>query len=255
MLRSIPFIDVLLVLSPMALALAQSPALAAGPESQTFAAGSFNRLTVEQGAGDVTIRASDKDVITVKSTKLDFDTGSCELRVLVKDKALTIINREAGGLLSTKTCEVDFEIEVPARVFADLKVGAGDVEITGLKNELLYKIGAGDVIIKDADLKHLDGQSGTGKVTLEGAIGDATLKIGAGDAHVTLPRAPTKGSLDFRVGTGDAIVALPNGAKVKAQFKSGVGSLTNELGDAKDKDATFTVSGTAGVGDMTIKRL
>lgn len=241
-------------LATLLLALVAPAALAAEATSSSFPTSGFTRLAIDQGQGDVTIRASTKDVATVKAIRLNFDPDNCELRILVKDRTLTIINREASGLsLKEKHCEVDFEVEIPARIATDLNVGAGDVEIFGLKSDLVYRLGAGDLSIKDVDIKKLDGQSGTGKVDIEGILADATLKIGAGDAQITLPRAPGKGSIDLRMGTGDAVVSMPKESRVKAQFKSGVGSLTNELGDYKN--ANFTISGRAGVGDMTIKRL
>lgn len=228
-----------------------APAWAADSVKKTFDAAGIKKLALEQASGKVEILGTDAKTATVTATKGRFD-DACELSMATKGSELVVRNKEPS-LDFNRKCQVDFKIEVPKQVAMDLKVGAGDVTIDGVKGTLEYKLGNGDLRVKDADLAEVDGKSGSGDVEIAGHVGDAELKIGAGNAKITLDRAPAKGKLDVKVGTGNATIALPKDAKVKSTFKAGLGSLTNEFGDSAD--AQFTISGSAGTGDMTIRKL
>jgi hypothetical protein len=176
----------------------------------------------------------------------------CALDIDLKDGVLTTTAKQPGATEGRDDCEVDLTIEVPRDVGLDLSVGAGDVAIDGVKGDLVYRLGSGDLRIGEAELQTVDGRSGSGDVDLVGSLVSGDLKLGAGDAAITFTTPPAPGHLDVRVGTGNATIKLPKDARIRSNFKAGLGSLTNELGDSPE--AKFTISGTAGAGDMTIRR-
>jgi DUF4097 and DUF4098 domain-containing protein YvlB len=215
---------------------------------KTFAATAIKELDLETASGDVTIKGGAAEAGVV-ATKRKFDQG-CELKIELSGTTLVVENDKDG---SDRDCEVDLEITLPRAVALDLEIGAGDVDVAGVEGAVEFKLGAGDLTITDSVLKDIDGKSGSGDVTVTATIGKGELKIGAGNATINYASAPTQGSLDVRLGTGNATVGLPKDARVKTTFKSAMGSLTNEIDDAPN--ASYTISGSAGVGDLTIKRL
>lgn len=235
----------------LALALLASPAYATDTVKKSFDAADVKSLLVEQGVGKVSIIAGDAKQATVVVTKRQYDESACKLTVELDGKRLVVSNKDSWKNLQKK-CEADFEITVPKSLDAQLKVGSGDIEVVGLKGDLSYEVGSGDIAVKKADLKDLDGKSGSGNVSVEGTVDDAELKLGAGNAALKLARSDKNSKVDVRFGTGKATVTLPKDATVKSSFKAGLGSLTNEFGQSDN--AAFTISGAAGAGDMEIKR-
>jgi hypothetical protein len=221
--------------------------------TKIFSADAVRKLVVDSESGKLTIRGGARQAV-VHARKLHFG-DACVLAIDLKDGALTATakqpdEREIRG--GHDACEVELTIDVPRDVALDLALGAGDVAIDGVKGDLTYRLGSGDLRVGDAELGTLDGRSGSGDVDLVGSVVTGDLKLGAGDADITFPAPPAPGRLDVRVGTGNATIKLPKDARIRSNFKAGLGSLTNELGDSPE--AKFTISGTAGAGDMTIRR-
>lgn len=235
----------------LSLVLVASPAFATDLVKKSFDADQVKNLLVEQGAGNVKIVATDGKQATVEATKRAYDESACKLEIELDGKELRVTNKDSWKNLQKK-CEVDFEIQVPKALDARLKVGSGNVEVTGLKGDLSYEVGSGNIQVKKAELDDLDGKSGSGNVSIEGQLAAGDLKLGAGNADLKLVRAEKKSKLDVKLGTGKATIALPKDATVKSSFKAGLGSLTNEFGQSDN--AVYTISGAAGAGDMEIKR-
>ncbi len=235
----------------LSLAVVASPAFATDTVTKSFDADSVKSLLVEQGAGKVKIVAGDVKHATVEVTKHQFDEEACKLVIELDGKELRVTNKDSWKILQKK-CEADLDITVPKNVDAKIRVGSGDVEVTGLKGDLSYEVGSGNIVVKKAELNDLDGKSGSGNVWVEGALADGDLKIGAGNADVKLAKAEKKSKLDIKLGTGKATISLPKDATVKSSFKAGLGSLTNEF--SQSDNAVYTISGAAGAGDMEIKR-
>jgi len=239
-----------MTLAAAAFALAATALAAPAAETKTFDTAGLKELKIENASGTVKVRAAEGAQAKVVTTKKKFDDG-CTLEIGVKGDELQIIAKDAAGLLSK--CEVDIDAEVPRHLDAEVSLGSGDVEIVGLSGELDYKVGSGDLVVKDVHLHEVEGKTGSGDVRIDGTFTEAEITVGSGDAAITMTKAPAVGSLDVKVGTGSATVSLPKDAKVKSSFKSGLGTLTNEFTDSPD--AKFTISGKAGTGDLTIKKL
>jgi DUF4097 and DUF4098 domain-containing protein YvlB len=134
-----------------------------------------------------------------------------------------------------------------------VKLGSGDVSVADIEGKFGFKIGVGDVLLTDTEISHLDLRIGTGNISVKGYIGSGDLKIGAGDIDLSYNKNPVEGLLDLKVGSGTTMISVPNSAKISSKFKSGTGSLTNELKDSPD--AKYKISGTSGTGDMVIKKI
>ncbi len=220
----------------------------AEPIAKTFAAAGVVKVRVEQASGLVTITATDSDTLTVKARKIAFESG-CALDVGVTAGELRAVVKESGR----SRCEVAFDLTVPRAASVTVDVGTGDVQLTGLAGDLDYRVGRGNVTATEAAFGNLKGRSGAGNVSLSGTADECELKIGAGNADLAFSEMPEHGKLDLKLGTGNAVVRLPRDARVKSSFKAGMGSMTNEIGDSAE--AKYTISGTAGTGDLTIRKL
>ena len=229
------------------------PAIATHAEAaeivkKAFPGVTIKKLDLQNAAGEVVIKGGAAEA-GVTATKRKFDKG-CTLKIELEGDTLVVDNTNDDN---DNDCEVDLSIALPRNVNLDLKIGAGDVNASGVAGELEFKLGSGDLVVSNAALTAVDGKSGSGDITLSGSIAQGELKIGAGNATVNYTEAPGKGSLDIKLGTGNAIVNLPKDSKVKTSFRSALGSLTNEVGDTVN--APYTISGSAGVGDLTIKKM
>jgi hypothetical protein len=216
---------------------------------RSYAAGSMKSLVLASAAGDVTIRPTGSGQAVVRATKQVFGAG-CHLDMTLKDGELRV---ESRALATGATCKVAFEITLPRSAGVDVELGSGNLALEGVHGPLRYKVGAGDTRLSRLAPPSLEGRTGAGNLAVESCeLTTAQLKIGAGTAAITLSRAPDKGRLDVHLGTGNALISLPRNARVKSSFRAGLGTLTNEFVSTANG---FEISGTAGTGDMTIRRL
>lgn len=224
-------------------ALIASPALAQ-TETQEFELSSITSFELHNTSGDATVRKATGTKAKVTSHKKKFDK-ECKLEV-TKAGSKIIVNVDQPF---RKTCEVDFEIELPEMASMDLRSSTGDFDVIGTKGDITYRVGAGDVEIK-ADAQKIDGRSGTGELEAKGILGDVNVMTGSGDTKLFYTKAPTTGEVAIKSGSGNAEITLPKDTKLISDSTIGAGKFYNEFGD--DKDAGFRVNFKAGAGSLKI---
>lgn len=216
-----------------------------------FRADEVPAIEVEADAGDVIIVAEDGMFIKAELTG-DYNAAKTELTVAVRDSKLVLTAKfRKKWFWSGGSCKNGFRISAPPKTRltvrngagrvtvgsfaagADITSGAGEVEFRGLSGPILVKSGAGTVG-GEVFSEHVDVKSGAGAVNLAWA------------------RSPERGLASIKNGAGSVTLAFPEGSKVAVKFKSGVGSLTNELGDTPA--AAFKVEVKSGAGSLAIKK-
>lgn len=237
-------------------------------ETQEFEAAGLKTLTLKNLSGDAEISVSENNKAVVSAEKVDFEKA-CSLKIGQTGSELNI-EVEKTGWFNKARCKVHFKIQVPKAIAMNLKSGSGNIEVTGTKGPISFRIGSGDVEI-DAEVSELEGatgsgnvdatgnigstqlKSGSGTINLTGLTGDTDLKTGSGNLTITYKSAIQKGALSIKTGSGDATVVVPSEMKVLTDFKAGSGRIYNELGDTSD--AGFKISMKAGSGDLKIQKL
>ena len=196
----------------------QAPVLArpGGPESQTPQSDQTvdvvkgTRLVLSNQAGEVTVRAWDRDAVRVQANhssreRLDLQTADNTLRVRVRTSA-----RGPAGL-------VDFTITVPrwmpvnlsgTYLAADIEGTTAEVNVETVGGDLRLKGGSGGITLRSIE-GEIRVENSSGKVqattvndsiTLVGVSGDVVAETTNGDITVTNARAS---SLEISTVNGD----------------------------------------------------
>jgi DUF4097 and DUF4098 domain-containing protein YvlB len=220
-------------------------------EELNFQASGIHTLEIENQDGNIRIEGSQSSTFQISLNKIEFK--NCSLSTERKEGRLVISSKSKNKIFGRETCRLDVSVKAPKQVDLDVKLGSGDVSVANIEGKFDMKIGSGDVAMTDAEISHLDLRSGAGNVSVAGYIGSGDIKVGAGNIDVSYNKNPIEGLLDLKVGSGTTTILLPNSSKISSKFKSGTGSLTNELKDSPD--AKYKISGTSGTGDMVIKKI
>jgi hypothetical protein len=216
-----------------------------------FRADEVPALHVEADDGEIILTAEEGMSIKAELTG-DYDSGKTALTVEVRDSKLILTAKSKkkwfffGG-----SCKNGFKISAPSKTLVTVKNGAGRVVVSGFGAGTEVCSGAGEV-----DLRGLAGpimvKSGAGTVSGELYSEDVTVKSGAGAVNLAWLRAPGKGSALVKNGAGSTTLAFPAGSQVAVKFRSGAGSMTNELGD--NPSAPFKVEVKSGAGSLIVKK-
>ncbi|MEW9547956.1 DUF4097 family beta strand repeat-containing protein [Nonomuraea sp. NPDC050783] len=200
----------------------------AGPTNQDTASyqvtDKLTKLQVNSGSGDVVVTETGGTAVRV--------TETLRWRGDAKPKPE---HKVEGGVLAISydcpsnmgTCAVDYKIEIPKGLAADLDAGSGDVTLRALSGDLDVHVGSGDVDGSDLAGKSVVADAGSGNVELKyaSAPASAQLKAGSGDITLNVPDGPYDVSTD--VGSGDATVSVDNdhSSPNKISLKAGSGDV------------------------------
>jgi DUF4097 and DUF4098 domain-containing protein YvlB len=213
---------------------------------QNFAVGSTPKLTVQNFAGSVTVRAGTAGQIQVSVTKKAPNrTGldSIQVDMNSQDGGVSIKTTKPGisGNLS-----VQLEITAPADAQLDLHTGAGSIDVTGFANGAKVDTGAGSVTLQDV-MGALDAHTGAGSISVQGASGVVLLNTGAGS--IDYQGAP-QGNCRFETGTGSIQLTLPADLSATVDMGTGVGDI--QLGGfaVQGQVSKRNVQGTIGSGNQ-----
>jgi hypothetical protein len=197
--------------------------------------GRVDELSVEAGAGEITIVPSRGDVIVDSTVK-----GSVHAPRLraVKQGATVRLDGNCPEI-SFGPCRVSIVIHVPPETIVAVRSGSGDLSASGLTGPVRMETGSGDVhaagLTGDAELRTSSGsvfaRGLRGVTQLETASGDieaedlSTERIQAvtssGDVELDFMTAPT--DVDAATTSGDVSVAVPRGGSYRVEADSGSG--------------------------------
>ncbi len=208
----------LLATAALVLVLA-APSHARDLQSQTksYAAAGLHKLTLELPPGEVTLRSSGDDHVrlTVGIHCDHDDDRACERRAEDLDLDSDRNGDQLGITLKDRTSwngrhtDVRSIVEVPRGVAVSLELGAGELNVYDLGDDLEVAMGAGDATL------HLR-ESDVGSVRVRVGVGDATLHTrtatydGDGFISRTLHWGGGSGSARVRIvlGAGDVDLRL-----------------------------------------------
>ncbi|PZG08825.1 DUF4097 family beta strand repeat-containing protein [Nonomuraea aridisoli] len=183
-------------------------------------------LRLESGAGDAEITETEGDTVRVVEHLRWRGDAKPETEHKVEGEAL-VVTYDCPS--DWGACGVDYEIEVPKGLTADLTTGSGNLTLRGLTGELKLLVGSGDV-----DAAGLAGRS-------------LSAESGAGDIELTYASAPD--AVELVAGSGDIRLAVPDGAY---DLKSEVGSGDTAVTVKTDTSSPHKISLQTGSGDVTV---
>jgi len=212
----------------------------------------ITQIAVGRGSGDVVVRTANIAEVRIKRV-VWFRGDEPQSTYAVTGTTLTV-DRRCGP-----QCSVDYDIEAPAGVVvrgadlgsgdlaltnvggADLRLGSGNVTISGGSGRMAAETGSGNITATDV---HGEARLITGSGTIEGQrVGGGALWVqsGSGEIRLTLDQAgPVRAHTDscevhvtvptgsYRVradtGSGERVVQVPNSPDGKHLLDVGTGS-------------------------------
>ncbi|MET7709663.1 DUF4097 family beta strand repeat-containing protein [Micromonospora sp. NPDC005413] len=252
--------------APVALGLATTLILLAGCDNLAMRrldyddteAVKITSIKVLPGAGDVIVRGSGTAGEARIKRVVRYQGGQPEARYEIKGSEL-VLDTDCGD-----RCSISYEVAVPEGVTLQGESGSGDVELSRV-GAVDLRLGSGDVRISGAS-GAVGVETGSGNIEVSEASGAVRLRAGSGD--VTARRLG--GAVDAEAGSGNVTVELDKPASARAHASSGdvtmlvpagrykVRSSTGS-GDARitvtdDPTATDVLDGSAGSGNVTISQ-
>ena len=240
----------------------------ANTEVREFSANDLDKLRVKNSSGSVKVVATDRNQIKVTSEKIDFG-DHCKLDMRTNSGELSVEVSGEGWFIN-KGCEVNLTFFVPKSTSIKIQSGSGALSIVGTKGDVDVRGGSGSIAI-NAEVKNLDARTGSGAVQIlgqvekanvrtgsgavvvQGLTGTTDVRTGSGAVSLIYGKAPEKGKLSVKTGSGSTSILMPSDTKLVSDFKTGSGSILNELSDTEG--AAFALSVRSGSGSVKVKKL
>jgi hypothetical protein len=213
---------------------------------RTFAVDDAPRLTVDNFAGAVSVRASESGVIRViaiKTAPRARNLNWTEMGISESRAGLAIRPNER---LNTS---IRLEITTPADTHAELGTTFGNVDVRGLSGKVNVGNVIGSVMIADVTGEIHAGSAVAPFIDVHRATGPVHLSAGTGGLRY---EGTPRGECSFRVGSGRITLVLPADLNAEIDLKTGGGSIDVEF----DVDAQVTggemkeLKGAIGSGDQ-----
>ncbi len=181
-------------------------------------------LTVETGAGDITVVESDRSGIAV-TERLSWrgaDDAKPRTTHAVAGERLTL-TYDCPGTIGN--CGVTYEVQIPRGVGVKADSGSGRLILRGLSGAVEASTGSGDIEGEDLTGKRAVGKTGSGDVELRfGSVpDDVEVDTGSGNGVVRVPAGAY--NVTAETGSGDELVEVnrDGGSSHKIVVKTGAG--------------------------------
>ncbi|MFK3983983.1 DUF4097 family beta strand repeat-containing protein [Micromonospora sp. NPDC050397] len=173
----------------------------------------ITKIVVSPGAGDVTVSTATVDTVRIKRVVRyrggqpgdTYQLDGTELR----------IDTDCGSM-----CNVSYEIVAPTGVSISGENGSGDFTLSNLA-DVDVKVGSGDITLTGAT-GTVRAQTGSGDIELNRVESTSTLRTGSGSVHGD----GLGGRVDATTGSGDITLLLVAPGSVNARASSGTIELT-----------------------------
>jgi hypothetical protein len=229
--------------------------------TKSFAVAAPATLTIQNPAGNVTIRQGNANQVTVQVTKvvrtLNQGVATRELGRMVVDTAqngstiqvqTTYATSFFDGVRSSRS--VDLLVTTPPQTAVTLRLNAGNATVSDLHGTMDLQLNAGNLTVSGVQMigsssLHIDAGNITASLSMMPAA-RLTMQVNAGNASLVLPPT-TPAHLDARVNVGSMSVT---GWSIPVTHPSLVGAAANgDLGT----DATGELQIQVNVGAVTLR--
>lgn len=188
---------------------------------------SVSALTVDSGAGGITVIESDRSGIAVTETLRWRGNEDAKPRTTHEvNGGRLVLTFDCPGAL-VRNCDVDYRVEIPRGVSVKAASGAGTIVLTGLSGEVEASTGAGDIEGDGLSGKRLVGETGSGDVELRfGSAPDhVEVETGSGSGVVWVPAGTYNVTADTGAGDKRIDVNQDNGSPHKIVVSTGSGDI------------------------------
>ncbi|MFI5274522.1 MAG: DUF4097 family beta strand repeat-containing protein [Ktedonobacterales bacterium] len=188
-------------------------------ESHEFRVAGVPRLAIRNFAGNVTLAAGPAGQVLVRVTKRvrgilgtadDADLEKIRVTAEQRDDTITVEAEVRNHAAFMRSVSVDMEITVPAEAALDLRLNAGNTDISGIHGAINAKVNAGNLELRGVTLATgSDLTCNAGNLTFRGSLAPGAsfdAAVNAGNMRLHLPRG-TGAHLDARTHAGSIDVS------------------------------------------------
>jgi Putative adhesin len=199
-------------------------------------------------SGDIAVAPSPDDKVHVH-TRVRYGLSKPQLFEQSTSDGV-ILEARCSGWAGFDSCDIHYEVTVPASFEVEVLASVGDVSATGLTGTVKLSTTGGDV----------EANGLTGPLTLSSTVGDVfgtglrsdtvQARTSAGDLSLSFAESPR--SVDAHSGIGDVDVAVPPD-RYRVRTSSGAG---DQFVDAtlQSPDADLRIDASSSAGDVTVRR-
>ena len=215
------------------------------PIERTFDVGREPSVTVDNFAGNVSVRRGEGGTIRVVATKRGSgNMGAAYVRVDISQEGDRVIVTTEGrpGLGSAS---VRIEITAPKETSLDLHSGAGYVSVEGTAGQVRAHSNAGAIRIVGVQA-NIEASTNAGNMDVQGVKGRVRLQTNAG--AIAYDGQPS-GDCDFQTNAGSITLELPADLDMEIDLSTDTGTVTvaHELGRTESSSRAH-IRGTIGDG-------
>jgi hypothetical protein len=205
------------------------------------------QLRVDTSDANIRVTACDCSTVEARVTTQGWTIGG---------DGINIVDRQTGDQIAIEirfprqafqfnwgNRRVDVEVKVPREADLDLHTGDGNVEVEGVKGNILLRSGDGNIRLSDLQ-GSLKAETGDGNMDILGVRGDVALHTGDGNIDVN----GIDGAL--RAETGDGRVRV-NGRFDVLEVRTGDGGIDAKAAEGSKLDANWTLN--TGDGNLTLR--
>ncbi|WP_406041896.1 DUF4097 domain-containing protein [Micromonospora sp. NBC_00898] len=197
----------------------------------------ITRITVLPGSGDVTVRASGTAAEVRIKRMLRYQGGQPDARYEIKGDEL-VLDADCGN-----RCSVSYEVTAPEGVTVRGETGAGNVELTRV-GPVEMKVGSGDIRVTGA-AGPVRAETGSGNIEVVDVAGRVELRASSGD--ISARRLGDQ--VDAEASSGNVTVELDRPASARVHASSGDVELTVPAGRYRVRSSTGSGDADLGVAD------
>jgi hypothetical protein len=207
-----------------------------------------SRLVLRNTRGDVRLSPSADDQVRVKALRRvwapdphDAERIAERLAIEIREDGATLLIEGPGARPFHERIRVDFDIEIPQRLAAEVHLVRGDLQAGALMQPLAVSVVKGDV--------HVDGCAG---ITAQVTSGDISVRHCAGDAAIHT----TRGDVALSQASGDAALTTRRGDVSFRIEHAGSVAISTMRGDIAVRIREFAAGGSAAIrtlhGDVSV---
>jgi hypothetical protein len=209
------------------------------PEERASHTEEYTQLSgveVANEIGDIELSAAAGDVLEVHR-ETTWRSQEPEITEEVRDDVLAVEGECDHGLVTffgADRCAVEFTLQVPADVDAEVRNSVGEIHLDGLEGAVDVESNVGDVEGTNLRTASTDVDSDVGSVRLE--------------------YAQVLGDIDVSTETGDIAILVPDdGTTYAVVFESSIGSQDIGIATTADSSADYMIRVSSSVGDLSVR--
>jgi DUF4097 and DUF4098 domain-containing protein YvlB len=214
-----------IVVGIAALSLACAAALAQEPIDERRTVEGPVELSIENTAGDITVRGWDRNEVEIKGT-LGKNTERLEIESDGDDFSIRVILPKGRH---NRVGPTELDVRVPMASDVEVNGVSSDVEVREISGELKLRTVSGDIIVRDAQ-DDADLQTVSGDIEAMGNVGELEAKTVSGD----ILASQVMSSAELETVSGDIEVEGQDIESLECKLVSGSIRFEGTLGESAD---------------------